>query len=185
MLPDQIATKRLLLRPFVATDAAALHDYSRDLDWSRFQRIPTEFGSDDAVKSLTDLLQRDRLVRPTWAITRQGSVIGIVSLSFENDHRISVLGYGVHKKMWGQNMAHEAARAVLEAAFSSHAILQRIRAHTDARNVGSIRVLEKLGFTHEGTLRSNQFGKGEFVDEAVFGLLRGEFAPTTGRESTI
>jgi len=43
-------------------------------------------------------------------------------------------------------------------------------------NTRSIRVWEKLGFTHEGTLRANTFEKGEFVDEAVFGLLREEWS---------
>lgn len=175
LIPDHISTERLLLRPFVAEDAEALHDYSRDPDWSRFQRIPTEFGLGDAKNFLAELLERDRAVRPTWAITRDGGVIGIVSLTFENEQRTAVLGYGVHKKVWGQNMAQEAARAVLKSAFEGHAVLQRVRAHTDSRNLSSIRVLEKLGFTREGTLRSNQFEKGEFVDAVVFGLLRGEF----------
>ena len=56
-------------------------------------------------------------------------------------------------------------------AFAYYEQLRRIRAQTDLRNARSIRVLEKLGFTHEGTLRANTYEKGEFVDEAVFGLF--------------
>jgi RimJ/RimL family protein N-acetyltransferase len=70
----------------------------------------------------------------------------------------------------------EAARAVIAEAFASRPALRRIRAHTDARNLGSIRVLAKLGFTHEGTLRQNQYKRGEPADEAIFGLLRAEWS---------
>jgi RimJ/RimL family protein N-acetyltransferase len=35
-----------------------------------------------------------------------------------------------------------------------------------------MRVLEKLGFSREGTLRKNQYIKGSFVDKAIYGLLR-------------
>ena len=38
-----------------------------------------------------------------------------------------------------------------------------------------MRVLEKLGFSHEGTLRNNQFVKGAFVDDVIYGLLRREW----------
>ena len=64
---------------------------------------------------------------------------------------------------------------MLEVTFSRYRELGKIRAHTDPDNAASIRVLEKLGFSLEGVLRKNQFVKGEFVDEAVFGLLREEW----------
>jgi RimJ/RimL family protein N-acetyltransferase len=109
-------------------------------------------------------------------MTLGGEVIGIVRLSFECDHRIAVLGYGVHKRHWGKGLSEEGARSIVDHAFVYYEHLRRIRAQTDLRNARSIRVLEKLGFTHEGTLRANTFEKGEFVDEAVFGLLREEWS---------
>jgi ribosomal-protein-alanine N-acetyltransferase len=51
----------------------------------------------------------------------------------------------------------------------------RIRAHTDAENKPSMRVLEKLGFVQEGILGRNQFVKGRFVDEPIYGLLRADW----------
>ena len=66
--------------------------------------------------------------------------------------------------------------AVIDGAFGSHPRLRKIRAHMDAKNVSSMRVLEKLGFAREGILRSNQYVKGEFGDEAIYGLLREEWS---------
>jgi ribosomal-protein-alanine N-acetyltransferase len=43
------------------------------------------------------------------------------------------------------------------------------------RNLASARVLEKLGFTHEGTLREDCVVDGDLSDSWVFGLLRREW----------
>ncbi len=66
---------------------------------------------------------------------------------------------------------------MVDAAFGSYPGLRKIRAHTNAENAASMRVLEKLDFLREGILRSNQYAKGEFVDEAIYGLLRSEWRP--------
>jgi RimJ/RimL family protein N-acetyltransferase len=42
-------------------------------------------------------------------------------------------------------------------------------------------LLEKLGFTHEGTLRAGGLtAKGELVDGAIYGLLRSEWQVRAG-----
>jgi [ribosomal protein S5]-alanine N-acetyltransferase len=174
--PDQIHTTRLILRPFSIGDADALWDYSGDAEWGQYQGLAQPYTREAADRFLAGVLLRDRQLQPTWAMTMGGAVIGIVSLKFEAEHRIAVLGYGVHKQHWGKGLCVEAASAAIDQAFEKCSPLQRIRAHTDARNAGSIRVLQKLKFKHEGTLRSNGFFGGELVDEAVFGLLRTEWA---------
>jgi RimJ/RimL family protein N-acetyltransferase len=166
----------LILRAFTPDDVDAVLEYSNDPEWSRFQQMPSPFGRLDAEKRVAELMARDRNIQPTWAMTLGDEVIGIVRLSFECDHRIAVLGYGIHKDHWGEGLSGEGAHSVVDHAFAYYEQLRRIKAQTDLRNARSIRVLEKLGFTHEGTLRANTFDKGEFVDEAVFGLLREEWS---------
>ena len=58
--------------------------------------------------------------------------------------------------------------------------LNRVQAETDTRNLASARVLEKLGFLHEGTLREDCIVNGEVSDSHVFGLLRRQWR-STGR----
>jgi RimJ/RimL family protein N-acetyltransferase len=72
-------------------------------------------------------------------------------------------------------LATEAARAIMEAAFAAYASLHRIRAMADARNIGSLRVMEKLGMVREGVLRQNRLVRGEFIDEVWCGVLRPEW----------
>ncbi|MGW3602728.1 GNAT family N-acetyltransferase [Micromonospora sp. NPDC005161] len=58
--------------------------------------------------------------------------------------------------------------------------LNRVQAETDTRNVASARVLEKLGFVREGTLREDCVVNGEVSDSWVYGLIRREWPTRKG-----
>ena len=176
MIPDRLNTPNFALRPFDLDDAGAVYEYwQSDPAWERFNAsVPTDYSLDDATEFVAGMLARDRATSPNWAIVHDGRVVGVVSLTLEPGARVGVIGYGVHGQLRGKGLAMQAARTVIDHAFDGYPDLARIRAHTDADNIASMRVLEKLGFSHEGTLRQNQFAKGRFVDEAIFGLLREE-----------
>jgi len=53
--------------------------------------------------------------------------------------------------------------------------LHRVSATAMAPNGPSIRMLDRLGFVHEGTAREAQFADGEYVDVERYGLLRDEW----------
>jgi RimJ/RimL family protein N-acetyltransferase len=172
---EHITTPRLVMRPFSWRDADALFDYASDPDYARYQSGPEDFNRAASDRFLAELMLREPESRPAWAITVEDRVVGIVTLSFESEHRVVVLGYGLHKNLWGQGLAGEAVVAVLNAAFAEYQQLQRVRAQTDSRNVRSRRLLTKLGFTHEGVLRSEPGRGGELVDGVIYGLLRAEW----------
>lgn len=77
----------------------------------------------------------------------------------------------LRRRRLGQGYATEAAGALLRWAFDT-LDLNRVQAETDTRNVASARVLEKLGFLREGTLREDCIVNGEVSDSWVYGLLR-------------
>lgn len=68
----------------------------------------------------------------------------------------------------------EAIRAALRFGFE-HVGLHRVEANIDPDNIGSRRVVEKAGFTHEAMLRQNWFYAGRFTDSAIYGILKHEF----------
>jgi RimJ/RimL family protein N-acetyltransferase len=72
---------------------------------------------------------------------------------------------------WGQGLATEGAGGLLRWAFET-LDLNRVQAESDTRNAASARVLVKLGFVLEGTLREDCIVNGEVSDSAVYGLLR-------------
>lgn len=174
-LPETISTDRLKLRPFSLQDGPAVLAYSQDSDWAEYQQT-TPSSEQEAERVVADFLLRDWHSQPVWAVTRSGVVVGLVSLAFSAEHRIGLVGYGIHKEHRGLGLTGEAVRAVLGEAFAVYPGLTRITANTDARNHASIRLLEKLGFTHEGTLRlGGVTAKGELVDGSIYGLLRSDW----------
>jgi RimJ/RimL family protein N-acetyltransferase len=70
------------------------------------------------------------------------------------EYRSASLGYCLGDAAWVHGYAMEAARAVLRWAFETPDV-NRVQAETDTRTVASARVLEKLGFVREGTLRQS------------------------------
>lgn len=53
--------------------------------------------------------------------------------------------------------------------------LHRICAHTDGRNTASTGLMHALGMRQEAHLRENEIFKGEWGDEVVCAVLRGEW----------
>ena len=90
------------------------------------------------------------------------------------DYRSGMIGYCFDDTAWGQGFATEAAGAVLQWAFGT-LDLNRVQSGADTRNRASERVLEKLGFVREGTLREDCIVNGEVSDDSVYGLLRREW----------
>ena len=175
-----LQTARLRLRPFDHGDATglfAMHSSPRVMrywdapPWSEITRAERFII---ACRQMADEGAGVRL-----AVDRAGdrSFIGWCSLRQWNpDYRSASLGYCFDDAAWGSGYATEAAGALLGWAFPA-LDLNRIQAETDTRNVASARVLEKLGFVREGTLRENCIVSGEVTDSWIFGLVKREWSP--------
>ena len=67
----------------------------------------------------------------------------------------------------------EAVKQICEYVFANSDII-RIYAEPFAYNIASCRVLEKVGFQYEGTLRSNAVKNGRVIDMEMYSLLKAE-----------
>jgi ribosomal-protein-alanine N-acetyltransferase len=90
------------------------------------------------------------------------------------ENRFAMLGYDLARPYWRRGLMTEAVTAVLRFGFEQMA-LNRVEALVMAGNVGSMTLLSRLGFSHEGELRSRALHRGEFRDVWQFGLLRSEW----------
>lgn len=109
-----------------------------------------------------------------------GVFIGWCSLARWNQtYRSAALGFCFDDGAWGHGYATEAARGLLQWGFET-LDLNRVQSEVDTRNPASARVLEKLGFVLEGTLREDCVVNGEVSDSWVYGLLRREWQPSSG-----
>ena len=175
MLPEIIDGAVFRLRPFRLVDVEALFTYASDEHFLRYLPIEIPYSRSDAEVFLAKQTLLDRETNPSWGIEMEGSLCGGLNIRFFVDHRVSEIGYGIARRVWGHGIVPAASRAVTAAAFEAYPQLERVRARADARNAGSIRVMEKLGMKREGLLRSDRLCRGELIDEVVYGLLRSEW----------
>lgn len=78
-------------------------------------------------------------------------------------------GLGIGKEHRRKGYASEAILLVLRYFFAELRY-QKVTVHVYSFNEASIRLHEKLGFKHEGCLRSMVYTAGEYWDEVIFGL---------------
>src|SRR4051812_24682544 len=178
-----LSTSRLSLRPFTDADVDALFTLHSSAHVLRYWDAPPWEERARAERFIAACRQmEDEGTGARLAVDRlsDGDFLGWCSLTGWNpDYRSASLGYVFDAAAWGHGYATETARALLEWAFDT-LDLNRVQAETDTRNGASARVLGKLGFLHEGTLREDCIVNGDVSDSWVFGLLRREWRPGIG-----
>ena len=177
-----LSTARLRLRPFDDGDAVDLFALHSDPRVPRYGDAPpwTErVRAEQFIATCRKMADGGAGVRLGVDRICDAAFIGWCSLNRWNPgHRSASLGYCFDHAVWGRGYATEAARALLRWAFETMD-LNRVQAETDTRNVASARVLEKLGFVREGTLREDCVVNGEVSDSWVYGLIRRDWRPAS------
>lgn len=179
-LAGPVATERLLLRPFTAEDFDALHAYQSREDVARFlywgPRTGAEVRESLALKvAATRIRDEGDVLCLAMARDDDGTVVGDIILHLISlEHRTGEIGFITHPDHHGNGYATEAGRAVLGVAFDEVG-LHRVIGRTEARNVASARVLEKLGMRREAHLVENEFVKGEWQSELGYAILDREW----------
>ena len=177
--PD-LQTDRLRLRPFDSGDADELFTLQSNAHVLRYWDSPPwtdRERADQFIARCQQMADDGSGVRVAIERASDAAFIGWSALNQWNpDFRTASMGYVFVESAWGHGYATEAARALLQWGFDT-LDLNRVQAETDTRNVASARVLEKLGFVREGTLREDCVVNGDVSDSWVFGLLRREWQP--------
>lgn len=180
-----LRTQRLVLREVRDDDVDAILGYCSDPDVTRY--LPFGVLDRDGVLGRVERwrgdLARDPADDPTrdWALTlvvdHDGTVVGDVMLRLRAGEvrTLAELGYVLDPAHGGRGLATEAARAVVDLAFGRLGC-HRVFAQLDPRNHASARLCERLGMAHEAHTRQDWWGKGEWSDTSVYGILREEWA---------
>lgn len=81
------------------------------------------------------------------------------------------LGFVVDRTYWGRGLATEAAGQLVAIGFEDLG-LERLEATCRPANVGSVTVLERVGFQREGLLREHVLSRGHRQDSLLYAVLR-------------
>ena len=172
-----LTTPRTVLREIVPSDATALFAFRSDAEEQRYNDPPL-IDLDEAgalVERLAREYRDDAVVRWGLTVGADDVVVGLLGYnSWDREHARAELGYDLARPLWGRGLAGEAVRAVVDFGFDRMG-LERIGVRTDAANVRSLRMLDRLGFRREGTLRGWFVEDGTRHDIALYSLLRPEW----------
>lgn len=174
--PPTLHSSRLTLRPFTESDAAPLFEFARNPNITRFTLWDAHRNLDETLAFVGDYAQsryREGMAEP-YAITLTPNPTPIGSCGcfwVSQPFRTMELGYWVAEPFWGMGIAAEACRTLIDHVFCEYAPV-RLQARVIAGNTASSRVLEKLGFVFEGTLRSALCRKGKYEDLLLYSILQ-------------
>jgi RimJ/RimL family protein N-acetyltransferase len=107
--------------------------------------------------------------------TLKGEQIGTIGLHRINwEWRNAELGIVIgEKERWGKGYCTDAMRLITKFAFD-RMNLHRVYLNVSSSNPAGIKCYGKVGYKLEGTLRDNRFYDGNYEDDLVMGILRGE-----------
>lgn len=174
----KLETERLILRRFVMEDAAAMYEnWASENEVTKFLTWPTH-ASVDVTKMLLEawISNYENADFYNWAIEikETGEVVGNISVVEVNENiEGAVLGYCMGTRWWGREIMPEAGRAVIRYLFEEVGF-HRIAANHDKNNPKSGRVMQKIGMTYEGTLRSAGFCNQGVIDDVWYSILKEE-----------
>jgi [ribosomal protein S5]-alanine N-acetyltransferase len=179
MLFEVLETKRLILREFRETDFNAIHSYASDPEVSKYEiwGPNSEVDTENYLESILSYhLNNPRKDFEIAVELKETSLlIGACSIHISDAKvREGYIGYCYNKQYWRNGYASEAAKAIIEFGFKS-LNLHRIFATCDPNNIGSAKVLEKIGMKREGHLREHKVMRGKWRDSFLYSILEHEF----------
>jgi RimJ/RimL family protein N-acetyltransferase len=178
MDPVDLRDERLLLRLPEERDVDPVFEACQDPEIQQWIPVPVPYQREHARDwvdgAAADWAENGEL---RWAIADAGTgaFLGAMSLHAHRDGAVREIGFWTAPWARGCGRTTDAARLACRWAFDALEVV-RIEWLAALGNEGSRKVAERVGFTHEGTLRQRLAHRGERRDAWIASLLPGELA---------
>jgi RimJ/RimL family protein N-acetyltransferase len=172
-----IEGKDIILRPMERSDIELKVKWFNDAAVNRTLVLDETLELEKSFKWFDAAVRNDQ--RRDFIIeTKSGEPIGITGLLEINQKHGTAECFCVigEKKAWGKGIGTIAHSLLIQWAFEKLG-LHKIWAVIYTENIAIIKIIEKLGFKIEGTLRQEKTVSGKRIDLFRIGLLRDEFIP--------
>lgn len=148
MMPEQIETERLVIRPFTPSDVEEAFGWLGDPDVMSFTPAGTDKSLEITQNRIASYMKHHAIHGfSKWMMVDRitGEAVGDAGLLVLESSRNIDLGFRIASKHWGKGLATEAASAWIRTAISNlH--LNQITAIAHPENHASHKVLNKVGF---------------------------------------
>lgn len=170
-----LETERLILRELTQDDAQSVFKCFSNEDVTRYygQEPFIEMRqAENLVKLFSKNFAEKRGIR--WGIERKETkdIIGTIGFNvWSPTHRRAEIGYEIHPDYWRKGYTQEAVSKIVSYGFG-HMGLTRIGAVVFLENEASNKLLTKVGFVKEGTLRDYIYQNGQSHDTFIYSILK-------------
>ncbi len=176
-VPTIRVNEEIALTPFDWDDQSALVEHFNSTDWYSRQMplIPHPYTAEHARSWITKCMLQslDGDQTRNWAIRRQRELIGGIGIGGIEPNGSPEIGYWLAQSHWGRGIMTGVVRTLSQFAFREYPI-EKLHARVFHTNPASARVLEKAGFTLEGTLRRHLVHREVPRDVLYYGMLKEE-----------
>ena len=175
-----LETERTRLRRITDSDLDFIFNHFRDPDACRYlvdAEPPSSPEESQEIINWCNGNNNPQSRQNRWLIVLKESGQSIGTVGFHNLDRtnhIAEIGYDLEPDYWGRGIMAEVLQRVLDFGFSEMQ-LNRVQAFVHLQNVGSYRLLRKLGFVAEGVIRDRHFFRGSYYDHHLLSLLKRDF----------
>lgn len=137
--------------------------------------FPNPYTLEDAKWYVNDCIEKEGNYQIARAIVVDGKAVGSIGIFVKDDvyEKSAELGYWLSEDYWRQGIMLRAVKMICKEGFERFDII-RIFAGPFEDNAGSRGVLEKAGFTYEGTMRNGIYKNGKVHSYCMYSLLREE-----------
>ncbi|PHN04735.1 GNAT family N-acetyltransferase [Flavilitoribacter nigricans] len=177
-----ITGERLQLRPLELEDAPDLYHYARDPEVARHTAWTAHQDETESRDFIHHVLSRHSeepgSIHLVWGIHPKAQTGMIGTVSFVQDSPSEAhIDYALSREHWGKGYVTEVVRRVVDWAFRELPDLKRINSGCLSRNIGSVKVLQKSGFSVTERYESRRGGKfgGALLETTLFSLERTDF----------
>ncbi|MGE3727459.1 MAG: GNAT family N-acetyltransferase [Candidatus Sericytochromatia bacterium] len=174
---SQIQTSRLHFRPLEMRDQQSLFAIMSDPEVSKYNRWDVHQSisqSEEYIQAALDLYAQGQYLE--WAVCQEeDQLIGFFGIVWWMPDYASVeLGFSLNRAYWNRGLISEALTALIHWGCDKMK-LNRFEAQCEINNLASQRVLEKLGWQCEGTLRDRVYFKEAFRDMKLYSLIKRDY----------
>lgn len=176
---QRLETDRLVLRRYVAEDAAAMYkNWASDPEVTKFLMWPPHSGQEvsrGVTEGWVDQYSNENCYH--WAIVLKDNgdepIGDIAVVDMKENISMVHIGYCIGRTWWHRGITSEALKAVMDFLFDVVDV-NRIESRHDPRNPNSGKVMKKCGMKYEGTLRSSDWNNQGVCDACYYALLKSE-----------
>jgi [ribosomal protein S5]-alanine N-acetyltransferase len=170
------------LRALLISDLEAILEWALDQEFCLANGWDFPINPEKLRAHWTRIITEPRDDFQRFGIDDMGSLLGYTDLAMIDwDEQRASFGIALARAYWGKGIAATAGALMLERAFVT-LNLSRIVAEVHASNERSLRLMARLGFVREGTLRQHETYRGRKQDVILFGLLRADYQARGGSE---